>query len=66
MKADDDQVIVWYLDASFTMHLDMRSHTGTIVSLGKGIITGSVENECQNKLFSSLASFNYLSIAKVL
>jgi hypothetical protein len=29
--------IKWWIDTSFTMHLDMKSHTGGTMSLVKGI-----------------------------
>ena len=31
-------VVKWWVDASFTVHLDMRSHTGGTMSLGTGAI----------------------------
>jgi hypothetical protein len=30
--------IKWWIDTSFTMHLDMKSHTGGTVSLGEGSV----------------------------
>jgi hypothetical protein len=33
---DDGIAIKWWIDASFTVHPDMRSHTGGTMSLGKG------------------------------
>jgi hypothetical protein len=38
MSADNTQTIKWYVDSSFAMHKDMRSHTGAIMTLGKGVI----------------------------
>jgi len=38
LEADDLQVIKWWIDASFAVHADMRSHTGVAMSLGKGAI----------------------------
>jgi hypothetical protein len=29
-------VIKWYVDASFAVHPDFKSHTGTVATLGKG------------------------------
>ena len=38
MEADDEQVIKWYVNSSFAVHKDMRSHTGAIMTLGTGAI----------------------------
>jgi hypothetical protein len=36
LSADDLQVIKWYVDASFAVHPDFRSHTGGVATFGKG------------------------------
>ena len=37
LEAHDTHVIKWWVDTSFAVHLDMRSHTGSgTMSLGKG------------------------------
>ena len=38
LEADDTQNLKWYVDASFATHKDMKSHTGSIFTLGKGSI----------------------------
>ena len=38
MEADDTQTLYWYIDAAFTVHPDMQSHTGAVFTLGKGAI----------------------------
>jgi hypothetical protein len=38
MEADDLHVVKWWVDASFGVHPDMKSHTGATMSLGKGAI----------------------------
>jgi hypothetical protein len=38
LEADNLQMIKWWVDASFAVHQDMRSHTGGVMSLGKGAI----------------------------
>ena len=38
LEADDSQIISWYVDSSFGVHKDMKSHTGSIYTLGKGCI----------------------------
>ena len=41
LEADDKQNLYWYIDASFAVHPDMKSHTGAIFTLGKGSIISS-------------------------
>jgi hypothetical protein len=36
LSADDLRVVKWYVDASFAVHPDFKSHTGTMMTLGKG------------------------------
>ena len=36
LKADDLKIIKWYVDASFAVHPDFRSHTGGIMTMGSG------------------------------
>jgi hypothetical protein len=38
LAADNTHNIIWYIDAAFGVHNDMRSHTGAIMSLGEGAI----------------------------
>ena len=38
MSADNSQTIKWYVDSSFAVHKDMKSHTGAIMTLGTGAI----------------------------
>jgi hypothetical protein len=38
LKADDGTTIKRWIDASFAVHPDMRSHTGGNLSLGKGSV----------------------------
>jgi hypothetical protein len=39
MSADTTCTTKWYVDASFAVHDDYRSHTGAVLSLGTGAIT---------------------------
>jgi hypothetical protein len=41
LEADSTYVMKWWVDASFAAHTDMRSHTGGMLSLGKGAIYGT-------------------------
>jgi hypothetical protein len=36
LEADDTQILKWWIDGSYATHHDMRSHTGGMLSLGKG------------------------------
>lgn len=38
LEADDLTVVKWWIDGSYGVHPDMRSHTGGTMSLGKGSI----------------------------
>lgn len=38
LEPDDLCIIKWWIDASFAIHADMRSHTGGTMSLGKGAV----------------------------
>jgi hypothetical protein len=38
MSTNDSNSIKWYVDMSFAVHKDMRSHTGATTTLGSGII----------------------------
>ena len=36
LRANNLEVIEWWVDASFAVHLDIRGHTGSVMTLGKG------------------------------
>jgi len=36
MSADDLRVMKWYIDASFAVHPDFKSHTGAVMTMGGG------------------------------
>jgi hypothetical protein len=38
LESDGSHEITWHLDAAFALHKDFKSHTGAVMSLGKGII----------------------------
>ena len=38
LSADGSYKIIWYVDAAFAVHPNMRSHTGAIMTMGKGAI----------------------------
>ena len=39
MDASDMRLVRWWVDASFAVHPDYRSHTGAVMSLGRGAVT---------------------------
>jgi hypothetical protein len=36
LEADNTKIMKWWIDASFGVHPDMRSHTGGVLTLGRG------------------------------
>ena len=38
LKADNMRVIKWFVDASFAVHADFKSHTGAVMTLGGGAV----------------------------
>ena len=50
LQCNNPQIIKWWVDASFACHADMRSHTGGIMSLGRGAVyTTSVRQKLNTK-----------------
>jgi hypothetical protein len=45
MSADNSNSIKWYINASFAVHKDMRSHTGATMTLGSGAICSISTNK---------------------
>jgi hypothetical protein len=41
LRADNLNILKWWVDAAFAVHRDMRSHTGGTMSLGAGAIYSS-------------------------
>ena len=41
LEADSTGTLCWYIDAAFAVHPDMKSHTGSTFTLGKGAISSS-------------------------
>jgi len=48
-------VIKWWIDGSYAVHPDMRSHTGGMMSMGKGAIYGSSTRQKMNTRSSTEA-----------
>ena len=38
LEANDTHIVKWWVDMSFAVHPDMKSHTGGTMSLGKGSV----------------------------
>jgi hypothetical protein len=38
LEADNLHVVEWWVDASYAVHPDMKSHTGATMTLGKGLV----------------------------
>ena len=47
LRADSLNNIKWYVDAAFAVHPDFRSHTGMVLTMGKG---GIINNSRKQKL----------------
>jgi hypothetical protein len=41
LEANKELVARWYVDAAFAVHPDMKSHTGYVMTLGKGAVVSS-------------------------
>jgi len=50
LEADPNLSLRWWVDASFAVHHDMRSHTGSTMTLGKGsIYSASIRQKINTK-----------------
>jgi hypothetical protein len=68
LEADDSKVITWYIDAAFAVHNDMKSHTGAMMTLGRGCITGDSSKQKNNTRSSTESELQAVDekISKVL
>jgi hypothetical protein len=48
LSVEDLRVVKWYVDASFAVHPDFKSHTGTVMMLGKGVMQSIVRKQKMN------------------
>ena len=55
LKADNPEVVKWYVDASFAVHPDYRSHTGAVMTLGKGSVIAMSKKQKLNTRSSTEA-----------
>ena len=50
LEADGTQSMSWYIDAAFAVHVDMKSHTGAVFTMGKGaIISDSLKQKVNSR-----------------
>jgi hypothetical protein len=55
LKADGTGDLKWYVDASFAVHPDLRSHTGATMTMGAGAITSISRKQGMNSRSSTEA-----------
>lgn len=48
LEADDTHIVKWWVDASYAVHGNMRSHTGGTMSHGKGSVYSSLTHQKLN------------------
>ena len=48
LEINDSGILYWWVDASFIVHLDMKSHTGATISLGGGCPFSLSFRQCIN------------------
>jgi hypothetical protein len=48
LSADDLKVVKWYVDASFAVHPDFKSHTGAVMTLRKGAMQSIARKQKMN------------------
>jgi hypothetical protein len=55
LEADNTRIMRWWVDASYGVHADMKSHTGGVLSLGKGAVYGTSTRQKLNTKSSTEA-----------
>ena len=55
LRADSLSVVKWYADAAFDVHQDMKSHSGVVMTMGKGAIISSSRKQKLNTRSSTEA-----------
>lgn len=48
LSADSLNVVKWYVDASFAVHPDFRSHTGSVMTMGEGAMQSTSSKQKLN------------------
>jgi hypothetical protein len=55
LEAGNMQVIKWWVDASYAVHSDMKSNTGGMTTMGKGVVYGTSTRQKLNTRSSTEA-----------
>lgn len=55
LEADEMSIAKWWVDASFAVHMDMKSHTGGVLSMGKGAVYATSKRQGLNTTSSTEA-----------
>jgi hypothetical protein len=55
LEANNMSIVKWWVDAAYAVHPDMKSHTGGLMSLGKGAIYGASTKQKLNTKSSTEA-----------
>jgi hypothetical protein len=66
LSTDDTSVVKWFVDASFAVHPDFRSHTGGMMTLGRGAVQSLSKKQKLNTKSSTEAELVGADDASVL
>ena len=68
MEADDVQELKWYIDALYGTHSNLKSHTGSVFTLGNGAICSDSSKQKVNARSSTEAELISIDdkIAKIM
>ena len=55
LRADNLRVIKWYVDASYAVHPDFKSHTGAVMTMGRGAVQAMSKKQKLNARSSTEA-----------
>jgi hypothetical protein len=64
LEADTLSLVKWWVDASYAVHPDMKSHTGGAMTLGRGIVYGT--STCQRINTKSSTEAGLVAVNEVL
>eukprot|EP00978_Attheya_sp_CCMP212_P029180 scaffold102979_cov38-Attheya_sp.AAC.2 len=53
LEADKLNILKWWVDTAYAVHLDMKSHTGGVLSLGKGAVYAASKKQKLNVVSST-------------
>jgi hypothetical protein len=48
LRADNINIVKWWVDVAFAVHCDMQSHTGSTMSMGAGAVYSSSQKQKMN------------------